>query len=156
MPRLDRLPEKQRAVLRAQAVASYDTSPATPLPVPLAQARVAVVTTAGLHLRGDRAFEREDPGFREIPSTAEAQDLVQSHASIGFDRTAFQRDVNVVFPLDRLRELAAARTIGELAPRFLSFMGAQTDPSHTLTDAAADAAALLRSDQVHLALLTPT
>jgi D-proline reductase (dithiol) PrdB len=155
MPRLDRLPAKTQAVLRAQPVAEYDSTPDAG-PVRLAQARVALVTTAGLHLRADRPFASKDPGYRVIPSDAGADDIVQSHSSIGFDRTATQRDLNVVFPLDRLRELVDDGVLGELAPRFLSFMGAQPDPEAVLAEAGGQAAEQLLRDGVDVVLLTPT
>lgn len=155
MPRLAGLPPKMQAVLRAQPVAEYDSSPDAG-PVTLASARVALVTSAGLHGRGDEPFVREDPGFRVISSEVAARDIVQSHTSIGFDRTAMQRDINVVFPIDRLRELEAEGVIGERAPRFLSFMGAQHDPEPALASSAAGAAEELLRDRVDVVLLTPT
>jgi D-proline reductase (dithiol) PrdB len=142
-------------VLRAQPVAEYDSTPDAG-PVRLAGARVALVTTAGLHLRDDRPFVREDPGYRVLPSGATADEIVQSHSSIGFDRTAMQRDLNVVYPLDRLRELVAEGVLGELAPRFLSFMGAQPDPEAVLAESAGQAAEQLLRDHVDVVLLTPT
>jgi D-proline reductase (dithiol) PrdB len=54
-------------------------------------------------------------------------DLVMSHTSTNFDRTGFQQDWNVVFPLDRLRELTDQGLIGSIADFHYSFMGA-TDP----------------------------
>lgn len=156
MPDPSLLPARQRAVLDAQAVAEYDTSPASALRVPLSRARVAVVTTAGLHLRDDRPFVRADPTFRVLPSAAGLDDLVQSHSSIGFDRTATARDPNVVYPLDRLRELVDEGVVGELAPRFVSFMGAQTDPEAVLDRSIDEAADLLLDDGVDVAVLTPT
>jgi D-proline reductase (dithiol) PrdB len=64
-----------------------------------------------------------------IPATIAANDLLCSHISISFDRTGFQEDWNVVFPLDRLNELAAGGVIGSVADKHYSFMGA-TDPVH--------------------------
>jgi D-proline reductase (dithiol) PrdB len=156
VPRLERLPAKLRDGLLAQTVASHDTCPATLPRVPLAQARVALVTTAGLHLRGDRPFRGEDPGYRFIPSTAESHELLQSHSSIGFDRSGMQRDINVVFPIDRLREFEREGVIGSLAPRFLSFMGAQADPEHVLAAAASQAGDILIAEGADVVLLTPT
>lgn len=156
MPDLERLPSKQRAVLEAQAVAEHDSAPVTELAVPLSRARVAVVTSAGLNLRSQEPFRREDPGFRVLPCDAPDADIVQSHSSIGFDRTATTRDLNVSYPLDRLRELAQQGTVGELAPRHLSFMGAQPDPEATLAESAVQAADLLLADGVDLVVLTPT
>jgi D-proline reductase (dithiol) PrdB len=156
MPDPERLPAKQQAVLDAQAVAEHDTTPAAAPAAPLSRARVAVVTSAGLNLRSQEPFRREDPGFRVLPSTAPTAEIVQSHSSIGFDRTAVARDLNVVYPLDRLRELVDRGRVGEIAPRFLSFMGAQFDPAATLADSADQAATMLGDDGVDVVVLTPT
>lgn len=156
MPDLDRLPAKLRATLEAQAVAEHDSTPVAERSAALSESRVAVVTSAGLHLRSDTPFRREDPGCRVLPSSAQAGDIVQSHSSIGFDRSATARDLNVVYPVDRLRELVADGAIGDLGPRFLSFMGAQPDPAATVADAAAGAADLLLADGVDVVVLTPT
>ena len=51
-----------------------------------------------------------------------------SHISVNYDRTGFQDDVNICFPLDRLREMAADGEIGSVADFHYSFMGA-TDPA---------------------------
>jgi D-proline reductase (dithiol) PrdB len=69
-----------------------------------------------------------------------------SHISINFDRTGFQKDRNVVFPLDRLNELAAEGVIGEVAPTHYSFMGA-TDPVQ-MEPHARELAGRLKNDRV--------
>jgi D-proline reductase (dithiol) PrdB len=51
-------------------------------------------------------------------------DLVMSHVSVNFDRTGFQQDMNVAFPIDRLRELVANGTVGSMAAVHYSFVGA--------------------------------
>jgi D-proline reductase (dithiol) PrdB len=76
-----------------------------------------------------------------------------THISTNFDRTGFQRDWNVVFPLDRLRELAAEGIIGSLADYHYSFMGA-ADPLRMATHAQ-NLAQLLQGDRVNAALLIP-
>jgi D-proline reductase (dithiol) PrdB len=93
----------------------------------LSQRRVAIVSSAGLVVRGENPFRGRDPDYRAIPATIAANDLLCSHISINFDRTGFQEDWNVVFPLERLNELAAEGTIGSVADEHYSFMGA-TDP----------------------------
>lgn len=156
MPDLDSLPVRQRAVIESQAVAEHTGTPVARLPVPLHRSRVAVVTTAGVHLRSHEPFRREDATFRVLDSSAPAAEIVQSHSSIGFDRTAAARDLNVSYPVGRLRELVDSGRIGGLAPRFLSFMGAQFDPAATLAEPAERAADLLIGDGAHLVVLTPT
>ena len=75
-----------------------------------------------------------------------------SHISINFDRTGFQEDWNVVFPLDRLTELAAEGKIGSVAATHYSFMGA-TDPVQ-MVDGAREGAGKLKADHVDAVLLT--
>ena len=122
---------------------------------PLAKRRVALITTAGLHLRSDRAFTaatRND--YKVIPGDADAADLVMTQFSVNSDRSGFQRDVNVVFPIDRLKELARERAIGSVADFHYSFMGAGS--AVTKYEARArELAGLLRKDGVDAALLTP-
>jgi D-proline reductase (dithiol) PrdB len=91
--------------------------------------------------------------YRIIPGTIQARDLVMTHISTNFDRTGFQQDWNVVFPLDRLRELAAEGIIGSVAAYHYSFMGA-ADPS-TMEASAKRLAGPLKGDQVDAALLVP-
>lgn len=119
----------------------------------LAQRRVAIVTTAGLHLRGDRPFDSGAADYRVIPGDAPAADLIMSHLSVNFDRTGFQEDSNVVFPLDRLRELAAEGVVGAVSDFHYSFMGATQ--MRALEAKARELAGLLKKDRVDAVLLSP-
>jgi D-proline reductase (dithiol) PrdB len=156
MPKLDKLNESTRNSILTLPVDINATTPFHRPVKPLAASRVAIVTSAGLHLRGDRAFVAADPTARAIPSDAAAADLVQSHTSIGFDRTAVLEDINVVYPIDRLREMVAAGRIGSLAPSFYSFMGAQRDTTPIKERTAPEVAQALLRDGVDVVLLTPT
>ena len=156
MPRLDRLPEIQRNSLLTLPVQENAATPWTPLARPLAECRLALVTTAGLHLRTDTPFASADPSFRVIPSASREDEIIQSHASIGFDRTATQRDQNIVFPLARLRELVARREVGRLARDCYSFMGAHRDTSRIEQETAPEVARRLKAEGVDAVLLTPT
>jgi D-proline reductase (dithiol) PrdB len=120
---------------------------------PLARRRVAIVTTSGLHARGDRPFDIGAADYRVIPGDTPAADLIMSHVSVNYDRSGFQEDVNVVFPLDRLRELAAEGVIGSVSNFHYSFMGAA--PIRALEPKARELAALLKKDRVDAVLLTP-
>ena len=115
MPRLDRLPEAQARGLLSHNCLDHDDAPWTPLAKPLAAARLALVTTAGLHLRGDAPFTGGHQGYRTIPSATPPRDIVQSHTSIGFDRTGLLQDLNGACPVDRARDLVAAGELGSLA-----------------------------------------
>jgi D-proline reductase (dithiol) PrdB len=127
--------------------------------VPVSQARVALVTSAGLVASADTPFDLDqrggDTSWRTIASTVDPADLLVHHRSDAFDRAPLAADVNVVFPLERLRALAAAGEIGEVAPRHLSFMGSITAPGRLIRETAPAAAALFVADRVDVALLVP-
>jgi D-proline reductase (dithiol) PrdB len=119
----------------------------------LSQRRVAIVSSAGLVVRGEDPFRGRDADYRVIPSMTRPEELLISHISINFDRTGFQEDWNVVFPLDRLQELAAKGAIGSVAQTHYSFMGA-TDPVQ-MEPHAREVAGLLKGDQVDAVILPP-
>jgi D-proline reductase (dithiol) PrdB len=156
MPRLSTLPQIQRNMLSTRAVEINDSAPRAELRRPLPAATLAIVTSAGLHGRGDRPFGREDPTYRVIPSDVAAADVLQSHSSLAFDKTAFIRDVNVVFPIDRLGELVADGRVGRIGPRHYSVMGALPDMSRLRDETAPALAARLVDDGVDVVVLTPT
>ena len=133
---------------------AFDEVPWT-TPKPLHESRVAIVTTAGLRVENDADWNAGDQGFTLIQHAAE--NLTLAHYSPNFDRVGWVLDKNVVFPIDRLHEMAEEGIIGSVANTHVSFMGAQ--PDHTLEtillDSGPAAAKLLADDEVDLVLLTP-
>jgi D-proline reductase (dithiol) PrdB len=152
MTRLSDLPSAQATRLAELECPDFATRPWVAGP-PLSQRRVAIVSSAGLVVRGEDPFRGRNPDYRAVPSTTKPQDLLISHISINFDRTGFQEDWNVVFPLDRLNELAAAETIGSVAAVHYSFMGA-TDPVE-MEPHARELAGRLKQDRVDAVILSP-
>jgi D-proline reductase (dithiol) PrdB len=120
---------------------------------PAASARFAIISTAGLQRRGDRPFSVGSADYRLLPGDVSAGDLVMSHISTNFDRTGFQEDHNVVFPIDRLKELQQAGVIGSVAGMHYAFMGAT--PPERIEESARQLAGLLKQDQVDAVLLVP-
>jgi D-proline reductase (dithiol) PrdB len=156
MPRLDRLPQISRNNLLTFPAQVNDTAPFVRPAKPLAACRLAIVTTAGLHVRADRPFGPGDQTYRVIPSDTPARDIVQSHTSIGFDRVPIMHDVNISFPIDRLRELVARGDLGGLGPFHYSFMGAQRETGRIARETGPEVARRLAADGVDVALITPT
>ena len=160
MPRLEILSEVQRRMLEFFPCMESDAVPWAPLAKDLSDSTVAIVTTAGLHLRDDKPFNRDHPGgestYRIIPSNSDTADIVQSHFSIGFDRTAIYRDINITFPIDRMRELAEQGKIGNVAPNHYSFMGALRDCTIVAEQTGPEVAQRLKDEGVNLVFLTPT
>ncbi len=106
-----------------------------------------------LFRRGERPFHFGSAEFRSLPAALPASEILLSHVSINFDRSGVQRDINVVYPIDRLRELAADGTIGAVAETHYSILGS-TEPDGM--QATADAiGAGLRREQVDTVVLSP-
>jgi D-proline reductase (dithiol) PrdB len=115
---------------------------------------VAVVTTSGVHCRNDRPFTIDPNDFyRVIPGTVESSNLVMSHGAASFDRSGFQRDCNVVFPIDRLRELVDEGVIGSLADYHYSVSSAHQGADFEVP--MKEVAELLKKDNVDAVILTP-
>lgn len=156
MPRLDRLPQVNRTTLLTFPAQVNDGAPWVPLAKPLAACRLAIVTTAGLHRRGDPPFRPAEQTYRVISADTPAADIIQSHTSIGFDRVPIMQDLNVSFPIDRLRELVARGELGGLGAHSYSFMGAQRDTVRIEGETGPEVARRLREDGTDLVLITPT
>lgn len=152
MTRLTDLPPAQAQRLADLECPDFTTRPWVMGPV-LSQRRVAIVSSAGLVVRGEDPFRGRDANYRVIPADTRPEELLISHISINFDRTGFQEDWNVVFPLDRLRELAADGLIGSVAQNHYSFMGA-TDPVQ-MEAHAREVAGRLKRDAVDGVILSP-
>lgn len=154
MVRLADLPEYEREHLTSKALSPPGPHVWTVHNKPLAKMRVALITTAGLHFRDEEAFDFTDNTFRPIPGDADANNLIMSHSSANFDRSGFVEDVNLVFPIDRLNELAHSGVIGSVADVHYSFMGAGLEP-RAYEQNAEQVAYLLKQDQVDAVFLTP-
>lgn len=148
-----------RLFLKAYPWRKIHPVPWAPLTKPLAECTVALGTSAGLSASGQPPFDDQikggDSTFRILPGSTEVATLQENHRSKVFDHSGLHRDRNLAFPLDRLRELAATRRIGAVAPQHLSFMGSQTAPGRLIKETAPAAAARLRADKVDVAVLIP-
>jgi len=126
--------------------------PWTPLKKPLAEATVALVTTGGVHLCTDQSLHlSSDASFRAIPRAATSDALCISHDH--YDRRDAARDINLVFPLERLLELEQEGVIGHTADVHYGF-GFVKDPLELIAPGR-EVGALLARAGVDLALLVP-
>jgi D-proline reductase (dithiol) PrdB len=131
----------------------------TRLAVPLASARVGLVTTAGLYRPAiDKPFERVrggDYSFRIIPDDVAVSTLAVGQTSAAFDREPVYADRNAGLPIERLRTLVHRGEVGASALRHLSFNGSITAPGRLVRESAPEATAVFRRDGVDAALLVP-
>jgi len=155
MVRLSDLHDVEAEHMRQRASAMRPVAPASWItPKPLSESKIAIVSTAGLHRRTDDPFKIGAIDYRLLPGNIDFADVVVSHVSTNFDRSAFQQDPNIWFPLDRLREMAADGEIGRVSNWHYSFMGAQ--PNHeALAATGEEVGRLLAADEVDVALMVP-
>jgi len=152
MARLEDIPEPTRTAVRDIPCPSFTTTPFAAGPK-LSERRIAIVSSAALIRRGDTPFPFGSGEYRAVPGSWDTADILISHVSINFDRAGLQRDVNVVYPIDRLREMAADGTIGSVADTHYTVMGS-TDPDSMVASADGIAAAL-HADRVTGVVLAP-
>lgn len=139
---------------RVGGLPAPEFEPSASVAPPLAEAKVAIVTTAGLKPSGEvTIWQPTDASYTRLPRAA--RDVQLSHFSPNFDRSGIALDLNVVYPADRLEELAATGAIGDLADTNLSFMGAMFDLATIIEDTGPAAAQALIDQGVDVVLLTP-
>ena len=133
--------------------------PWTPLRNSLRDSAIAMVTTGGVHLKSQPPFDMEDPegdaSFRAFPADVDKADLTITHKY--YDHSAADRDINVVLPIDRLRELRNDGLIGRITPTIYSFMG-HIDGPHLKTlieETAPEVADHLKKEGVEAVFITP-
>ena len=152
MARLEDIPEPSRTAVSTVACTRYDTQPFVTGPK-LSERRMAIVSSAALIARGEAPFHFGETGFRTVPADRPAGDILMSHVSINFDRSGFQRDINVAYPVDRMRELADEGVIGGLGSTNYTIMGA-SDPDG-MGDTVDQIAGQLAQERIDSVLLVP-
>lgn len=99
--------------------------PFTPFERELSKSTIAMVTAGGVHLRDQEGFniadELGDLTYREIPPDVDSSQLMVTHHH--YDHTDADEDINVVFPIDVLRELESEGFIGGIARKHIGYMG---------------------------------
>jgi D-proline reductase (dithiol) PrdB len=123
------MPEPFRGNLLNQKMPDYEETPCAGGP-PLTMRRISMISTAGLHRCQEPPFVPGRGEFRLIPDDTNIADLITSHVAPNFDRTGMMRDINTVFPIDRLRELEKSGAIASVAANHYGFMGATPPTEH--------------------------
>ena len=134
-----------------------DVVPLAAMRRPLTESRLTFVSTAGVQPVGSLPFDVVHPvgdyTFRRVPSTASPVDL-EIH-QLKYPTDGAHRDLNVIFPIERLQELAREGVVGSLAPDFFSFIGYNMDPDLLERTLAEDLAQAVADQNADLALLAP-
>lgn len=89
---------------------------------PLEEMTIALVSAAGVHLKTDERFNLAgDTSYRLVPGSAKGEELMVSHG--GYDNSDVNKDINCMFPVDRLHELVEEGFIKAVAENHVGFMG---------------------------------
>ncbi len=137
-------------------ITKSDFVPLAKLKKPLSESRLSFVSTAGVQPKNSLPFDTVHPvgdyTFRRVPSDSKAEDL-EIH-QLKYPTSGAKKDLNVIFPVERLRELANEKIIGGLSKNFYSFIGYNMDAERlekTLAENIADAVEAEKPDAVLLA-----
>ena len=127
--------------------------PYTPRFRELSQSVVALVTTTGVHLREQEPYNVEgDNSWRVIPGDVQAEQLMITHDH--YDHRDADSDINCVFPIDRLRELAAEGVIAGVSDKHLGFMGFSQNLRDLYERAAPEMAKIISRSKADAVVLT--
>jgi len=134
-----------------------DVAAFVPLKGPLNESKVALVSTAGVHLASQEPFDvsttKGDPSFRLIPDDVDTGELRFTHTH--YDTSSAQADPNVVFPMQRLHELVGQGRLGSTNSFHVGLMGFNPDPSKIADETAPEVADLLTEAGVDAVVLVP-
>ena len=138
-------------------ITKTDLVPLARLVKPLAESRLAFVSTAGVQPKGTLPFDVVHPvgdySFRRVPSTAEPAEL-EIH-QLKYPTVSANRDLNVIFPIERLQELATEGVVGGLTADCFSFIGYNMDPERLERTLAEEIAEAVVAEAADIALLAP-
>lgn len=133
--------------------------PVTPPPVwapvtkELKDMSVAIASAAGIHTKQQERFNLAgDFSWRQIDNTVPTSELTVSHG--GYDNSDVNKDINCMFPIDRLHELAREGYIRACAPVHAGFMGGGGDQDKFKELTGPAIAKLFKKEDVDAVLLT--
>jgi len=125
----------------------------TPVTMELKDMKIALVTAAGVHMKNNDKFNLAgDFSYREIPGDALVENMMVSHG--GYDNGDVNKDINCMLPIERLRELADAGFIKEVATAHFGFMGGGGNQEKFTNETGPEIARKLKEDDIDAVLLT--
>jgi len=125
----------------------------TPVTKPLKEMTIALATAAGVHLKSDKRFNLAgDFTYRLIPGDTNSGDLMVSHG--GYDNGDVNKDINCMFPIDRLKELVAEGFIKGIAPTHVGFMGGGGNQEKFKNETGPAIAKILKDEGVDAVVMT--
>ena len=125
----------------------------TPVTKPLNEMTVALATAAGVHVKTDKRFNLAgDFTWRKVPDDVPSSELMVTHG--GYDNSDVNKDINCMFPIDRLHELRDSGFIKATAPTHAGFMGGGGNIEKFTNETGPEVAQMLKDEGVDAAILT--
>ena len=125
----------------------------TPVTKPLNEMTVALATAAGVHVKTDKRFNLAgDFTWRKIPDDVPSSELMVTHG--GYDNSDVNKDINCMFPIDRLHELRDSGFIKATTPTHAGFMGGGGNIEKFTNETGPEIAQMLKDEDVDAAILT--
>ena len=121
----------------------------TPVTKELKDMSIALATAAGVHKKTQERFNLAgDFTWRKIENTVPSSELMVSHG--GYDNSDVNKDINCMFPIDRIHELAAEGFIRACAPVHAGFMGGGGDQEAFTNSTGPEIAKKLKEENIDI------
>jgi len=134
-------------------------TPITPPPVwapltkPLSECKVGLASACGVHMKTQTPYKLAgDRTWKEIPRDIQPEELMITHG--GYDHTDVNRDINSMWPYQRLQELVEAGFIKEFCDPNAGFMGGGGDIETFRTVIGPEVAKMFKEQGADIVLLT--
>jgi len=156
---INRFPRASDLLVASYSPWESQDVPWTPAAKPLSNSVVALVTTAGIHHAQQQPFDMKDPDgdptYRILDPETIGTDYRITHDY--YDHRDAEKDINIVFPVDRLKQMKNAGFIGGLSKRYFGFMGHITGAHimDLIENRSRRVAEMLLEDGTDAVLLTP-
>jgi D-proline reductase (dithiol) PrdB len=138
-------------------ITKMDFVPLAKLKKPLSESRLTFVSTSGVQPKGTLPFDTVHPvgdySFRRVPSNSKPSDL-EIH-QLKYPTVGAERDLNVIYPIERLLELVKEKIMGSLTQNFYSFIGYNMDAERLEKTLAEDIATAVEAEKPDVVLLAP-
>lgn len=124
---------------------------------PLAECKVALLSTAGVHLKTDPPFDLDvmsgDHTIRIVPGNVKEDNLTVTH--MYYDTTTAKKDTSIVFPIQQLRELEQTGEIGAVSDSHIGLYGGIMETSAVEAESIPKVVELFKNKNIDIALLVP-
>jgi len=138
-------------------ITNENAIPLAKLEKPLSQCKICFVSTSGVQPKTSLPFDTVHPvgdyTFRRVPSDSQVDDL-EIH-QLKYPTFGAAEDLNVIFPIERLRDLVQEEQIGGLTENFYTFIGYNMDPQQLETKLAEDIASAVSEEAPDIVIAAP-